>query len=839
MDPERLRKIEQIYLEAASLDKDLREEFLDKACEEDASLRADIDSLLAQEGKDEHFMESSALRELTSSLANAWEEATTQSIEGSLGRYRILEKLGAGGMGIVYRAHDSILGRTVALKVLPPGMIANQRLRARFVLEAKAASALNHPNIVTIYDIGQTNGIDFIAMEYIQGQTVRNILSKRRLELTEALDHAIQTAQALHAAHSAGIIHRDIKPENIMILSPGAESRQVKLLDFGLAKLDEFYRQEEGIDIESIHGAIFGTAAYMSPEQAEGNPVDARSDLFSLGSVLYEMVSGKRPFQGKSSLSILHAVVHDEPEPLVGIPNQLWNVLTRCLNKDANLRFQNARDLELALVACRSLSGVVSDHIATSRFLPGSDFKESAKTILAVLPFINLSHDKEQDYFSDGLTEEMITELGRLNPAHLGVIARTTAMQLRNSGKSIEQIGSELGVHYILEGSVRRTTSRVRITVQLIQARDQTSLWTATYDRQLEDVLDIQQDVAKRTAQSLAMELLPSEYGMGWRAGPKIADAHELYLRALYYWNMRTEENFRKAIGLLEKAIELDPEYALAHSGLARVFDTVGIYGSISPDLAGTRAKDHARKALALDNALAEAHAALGYAQLLFDWDWVGSEAALQKAVNNNPNCIAGHHWYALMLALQRRFDDAVGRIDQALQLDPLSFVMNANKGWILYFARRYREAVDQLHGAIQIDDNFATSHYFLGLVYLQMTKLEDAIQEFSEARSLSAHHPASCAGLGFAQALLGRKAEAMRYLEILDTLAAQRYVSPFFYSCIHLGLGDADAALEQLERAYDQRCVWMAHLYVDPMMDSLRSNPRFQDLLQRIGFPQ
>jgi eukaryotic-like serine/threonine-protein kinase len=839
MKSERLRKIEQLYLEASSLDKILRDEFLRKACQGDESLLNDIASLLAQENKAELFMESSALQELASSLANGYTEASAQDIEGSLGRYQILEKLGAGGMGMVYRAHDTILGRTVALKVLPPAMVANKELRARFVREAKAASALNHPNIITIYDIGQADGIDFIAMEYVQGHTIRNILSKRKLELSEALDYAIQTAQALYAAHCAGIIHRDIKPENIMILSAQSESWQVKLLDFGLAKLNELHRQDEGTDLNTIQGAIFGTAAYMSPEQAEGKPIDARSDIFSLGAVLYEMLSGQRAFQGKSNLSILNAVVHKEPEPVEGIPKQLWTILSCCLSKDPNLRFQNAHTMELALAACRPLSGISSSRSAGPELSPENNFEKSAKTMLAVLPFSNLSHDKEQDYFSDGLTEEMITELGCLNPKRLGVIARTTAMHLRDSGKSVEKIGSELGVQYILEGSVRRAGDRVRITVQLIQARDQTSLWTASYDRQLKDILDIQQDVAKRTAHSLAMELLPSAYKVRSRAGSRFTDAHELYLRGLYYWNLRTEESFRTAIEFLEKAIKLDPGYALAHSGLARVYDTLGIYGGIPPGLAGMRAKDHAQKALAIDNTLAEARAALGYALLLFDWDWASSEAAFQAAINNNPNYIGGHHWYALMLALLGKFDDAVQRMDKALQLDPLSFILNSHKGWILYFARRNQEAVNQLHRAIQIDANFAVSHHFLGLVYLQMAKLEDAIREFSEACELSGDHPASCAGLGFAHGLLGRKAEALRHLEILNGLAGQRHVSPFFYSWIYLGLGDTDAAMKQLETAYAQRCCWMAHLYVDPMMDTIRCNPRFQDLLRHIGFQQ
>lgn len=839
MNPERMKRIKELYLDASKLDKSQRGAFLDKACHEDKELRKELDSLLVQEKRAERFLDTSALQELVSSLADSWEE-TPELLAGDLiGRYRILEKLGSGGMGVVYRAQDTNLERMVALKVLPPGMMSDNSLRLRFVREAKAASALHHPNIITIYDIGSSDGIEFIAMEYVQGNTLRDILTRKRLSVSEALNYAIQSAQALHAAHSAGIIHRDIKPENIMIAGKQAGPWQLKLLDFGLAKLSELYQQGESVDLSTIKGAVFGTAAYMSPEQAEGKPVDARSDIFSFGAVLYEMLSGRKAFSGRSNLSILNAVLNHEPEPVRSIPKDLEDILSSCLKKNPSFRFQNARDLESALVACQGLPRISSRHTPKSAFSLGDDLNRSNRTMLAVLPFSNLSFDKEQDYFSTGLTQEMITELGRLNPNRLGVVARTTVMRLRESGKSIDEIGHELGVQHILEGSVRRAGDRVRITVQLIEVRDQTSLWTATYDRHLEDILDIQQDVAKRTAQSLAMELLPSHYEERSHLGSRVTGAHELYLRGIYYWSFRTEESFRTAIQFLERAIELDPEYALAHSGLARVYNTAGLYGSYPPNLARARCKTHAQKALAIDNTLAEAHAALGYAQLLFDWDWKNSEKSFKTAISNNPNYIGGHHWYALMLALLAKFDSAVQCMDVALELDPLSSVLNSQKGWILYFARRYKEASAQLHHAIRIDDNFALSHYFLGLTYLKMAKLEDAIHAFSEARELSGNHPAPCAALGYAQALLGRKPEAHHYLEILNSLAKQRYISPFFYSWIHIGLGDTDLALEHLEKAYDQGCGWMAHLNVEPMMDPLRSDPRFEDLLRRIGFPQ
>jgi tetratricopeptide (TPR) repeat protein len=433
----------------------------------------------------------------------------------------------------------------------------------------------------------------------------------------------------------------------------------------------------------------------------------------------------------------------------------------------------------------------------------------------------------------------MITELGRLNPERLGVIARTTSMKLRSLGKGISDIGNELGVQYILEGSVRKVVGRVLITVRLIQAMDQVTLWNETYDRRLEHILDIQQDVAKHTARSLAMELLPEANKRSSPAGSKFAEAHELYLKGICYWNLRTEEGFRMAIQFLDKAIELDPEYALAHAGLANVYNTLGLYAPIPPDLARSRAKDHAEKALMIDPNLAEAHTAMGYALLLFDWNWKNSEEAFQTAIRNNPNYIEGHHWYSFRLALLGQFKEAESQMDLALKGDPLSFYINTHKGWIYYFSRRYHDAAEQLHYSILLKDDFALSHYFLGLVYIQMEKLEDAYQQFHEARELSGNHPAACAGLGYVKGVLGKKQEALRFLDELNQLSDQRHISPYFYAFLYLGLNNNDAAMQQLEKAYTQHCGWVAHLNVEPLVDILRQNPQFQNLLQNVGFPR
>ncbi len=462
----------------------------------------------------------------------------------------------------------------------------------------------------------------------------------------------------------------------------------------------------------------------------------------------------------------------------------------------------------------------------------------SGKTMLAVLPFDNMSGDPEQNYFSEGLTEEMITQLGRLNPRRLGIIARTTAMHYRGTSKRADQIGEELGVDYILEGSVRRAGGRVRITAQLIQARDQTHLWAETYDRRLADVLDIQRNVARRIARSLAMELLPAQQAVMSRSATRSIVAYEAYLKGRYFWNRRTEQGIAKAIEYFEQAIQADPGYAPAYAGVADAYDTLALYGGLPPRQARLRTEQAARRALQIDDRLAEAQTSLAFARILFDWDWQGGEQGFKSAIDLNPNHVTGHHWYGLFLAMMGRFGEALAEMDVTLKLDPLSLVMNSHKGWILYFARRFDEAAEQLHRALEIDPAFPVAKYFLGLVYLQGSRVEDAIREFEMASELSEGHPAPVAGLGQAHGLLGNRVAAHRVLDALHQLSSRRYVAPYFMACVHLALGEKDDALEWLEKAFEERSGWMALLKVDPAVDRLRSDPRFHGLVLRVGLP-
>lgn len=461
-----------------------------------------------------------------------------------------------------------------------------------------------------------------------------------------------------------------------------------------------------------------------------------------------------------------------------------------------------------------------------------------ARPRLAVLPFENMSGDPAQEYFSDGLTEEMIAQLGRLQPDRLGVIARTTMNQYKGTKKNIEQIGRELTVDYLLEGSVRRTSQRVRITAQLIKVSDQTHLWAESYERAVEDVLAIQIEVAERIARSLTVELLPTEHAALARTATASAAAHDAYLRGRYCWNKRSEENFVKAIEYFQQAVELDPEYAGAYAGLADCYDTLGWYGGMPAGEAYQKARDAAQRALQINEGLAEAHAALAYGMQFHEWNWPEIEKEYQRALELDPNYLTAHHWYALFLSAMARFEEAETHMRCALELDPLSPVLNSHLGWIYYFARQNERAIEQLQETVEMDPQFAVGRCFLGLAYERRKKYPAAIKEFKAARELSKGHPLAIASLSHAYGLSGKKTEARKYLEELREASRQRHVSPYFFGLAYTGMGDKEQAFEWLEKAYQERSGWLGNLNVEPGLDRLRSDRRFADLVRRVGLP-
>lgn len=512
-------------------------------------------------------------------------------------------------------------------------------------------------------------------------------------------------------------------------------------------------------------------------------------------------------------------------------------------------------DFEGGLNYCiKQIRAVLEDDAAAPRFietLPRRGYRlvthvekqdrasrNSHRPMLAILPFGNLTGQSDQDYFTDGLTEELIAQLGRLNAAQLGVIAFTTARQYKDTSKGIDEIGQELNVDFIVEGSVRRAGDRVRITAQLIRVSDQSHLWAEAYNHTLDDIISIQIDVAERVARSLAVGLLANHQAAMTRVATRDSAAYDAYLRGRYYWNLRTEEGFIKALGCFQSAIEKDPGYVAAYVGLADVYVIIGFYSGLPPRQASAEARRAIGKALELDGSSAEAHTSLAYAKLLYEWDFAGAETNFRQALDLNPNQVTGHYWYALFLAAMGRFDEAFQHIRDALEMDPLSLVINCHKGWILYFARRYDEGADQLRNTLDMEPNFSLARYFLGLVLAQGGKYEEAGVEFRKAKEVTDGHPASISGLAAAAALTGKRGEARRLLKKLEDLSGRRYVTPYYLALVHVALGNIDRAFECLEKAYEERSGYMTNLKNDPALDSLRSDPRFDALMRRVGLP-
>jgi eukaryotic-like serine/threonine-protein kinase len=914
MTPERWQQVDNLLQAAMEQPAAARAAFLQAACASDTELLKEVESLLSYQDSGDEFLEAPP----AAVAAELLEQGTAELLLGrKLGRYELQRTLGRGGMGAVYLALDLQLDRQVALKLLPRRFTSDAARVRRFRQEARAISALNHPNILTIHEIGEAvlpeGSLHFLATEFVAGQTLRARLQSGNLTLGEVLDAALQTASALVAAHQAGIVHRDIKPENIMLRPDGL----IKVLDFGLAKLTGAQtKTPAAATFSTIHtnpGIVMGTVSYMSPEQARGLEVDGRSDIFSLGVVLYEMLIGRPPFAGATTGDVLVSILDREPKPLASLapalPAALQQIINRALAKDTNARYQQAlelhndlkglkQELELAARLHRSggtSAGVVSlslpvgqsaepikgvDLLATRdsvktkvaslpswrhqllairrpfklvsstylllaglalvlagaaiyRYWPGAEIARD-KTI-AVLPFSNANADPELDYLPDGVTESLMQSLQQL--PNLRVMARGAVFAYKGHEVDPRKVGKDLKVDAILMGRVQRQGNQLHITVELVDARDGTVLWSEKYPRPLDEMQAVQTEIAREITSKLRLQLSGAQQKKMAARYTQNGEAYDLYLLGRYHWNKRTPDGVTKSVEYFRQASEKDPGFALAYVGLADAYNILVAYRMRSPLEAGPRARAAAERALQIDEQLADAHASMG--KLLTDYyaEWEASERQFKRALELNPNLANAYHWYSSLLASLGRFDEAVQAAQRADDLDAHAPATSTQLGSVLYRARRYDEALSVLHQTLTRNPGHVTAHIYITLCYMLQARYDEALTELYRAEKLAPGSPDIITMFALVYGRTGQLAEVRRCQAELNAVAGHTYVSPGHYSAIAAGLGDMDTYFAWMEKSLEQGSPMIRGLKTDPIYDEVRKDPRFEGLLQRAGF--
>jgi TolB-like protein/Flp pilus assembly protein TadD/predicted Ser/Thr protein kinase len=790
----------------------------------------------------------------------------------AIGPFNILSRLGSGGMGEVYLAQDSRLGRKVALKILPEDISRDQDRVSRFRQEAKAASALNHPNVATIYEAGESGDVAYIAMEYVEGETLAAKISGCPLASTEIVDIASQVADALDEAHSRGITHRDIKSANIMLTNRG----QAKVLDFGLAKLAGSRSEGMTSDIPTerltVPGIVMGTVQYMSPEQALGKNLDHRTDIFSFGVVMYEMVTGRLPFTSATEAETIERITHGQPEAIArfnyDVPEELVRIIRKCLEKDRERRYQTARELLVdlknlkrdsgsgapmsagALIAPRNrvwrwtlaasavfLAGVVVVYF----FLRDNNGRVSGAgggiKSIAVLPFKPLVEQSRDEALELGMADSLIARLSNIRQ----ISVRPVSAVRKYAGLEQDALaaGREQKVDAVLEGNIQRSGENLRVTVRLVQLLDGSSLWAGQFDEKFTNIFAVQDSISERVAGVLALTLTGQEKERLKKPYTENTEAYELYLKGRFHANRLTDDGFLKSLEYFQQAIEKDPNFALAHAGLAGAYNALAGFNVRPPKEVYPKARSAALTALNLDHLLARAHTELAMVNLTFDWDWAGAEREFKRAIEISPSDSDAHYYYSYYLAFMGKFDNAISEIKKAQEFDPISLVKLTGVAQVLLMARRYDEALEHCEKALEMDPNLGFAHWLLGLTYLYKGSYEPAIRALQQSIPLSGGSPDESASLAHAYALAGKRTEALKILEELKQQAKRKFISPGTIAYLYGALGERDQAFALLDKAVEERDNMVVLLKVEPMFDPLRSDSRFAKLLRRIGFPE
>jgi serine/threonine protein kinase/tetratricopeptide (TPR) repeat protein len=835
------------------------------------------------------------------------------SANTTLSHYRIISKIGAGGMGEVYLAQDTRLDRKVAIKFLNEEFSQDADKLKRFIQEAKAASALNHPNILTVYEIGEVDSKNYIATELIDGHTLRQKLqSKEPLFLNEILKISEQVAEALSAAHAAGIIHRDIKPENIMVRTDG----YAKVLDFGLAKLSE-PRADAGVtdpeaatrfQVNTNPGVVMGTVFYMSPEQARGFTTDARTDIWSLGVVLYEMLARRVPFHGETTSHAMVAVLEKEPKSLENVPTELQRIVRKALTKDADMRYQSARDFLIDLKSLRrelDIKGEIERSVVPDRetmisalaenetraFKPSEATQSGQSTpteskssssleyavsqakshklataivalvllgvatigyfalasrrstgagqinSIAVMPFVNASGKSDAEYLSDGLTDSLIFRFSQL--PNLKVSPTSSVMRFKGTAKSVADVAKELDVDAVLTGRVMQVGDNLGISVQLIDARTQKLVWAEQYDRKMADLLATQREIATTLTQKMQLRLAGDETGIA-KKYTSSNEAYQLYLRGRYHWSRRWKDDLDKAIDSYKKAIEIDPNFALAYAATAEAYNSMGKNPDAAPKDCIPLAKAAAMRALELDPMLPQAHSALADSLAIYDWNWAESERHFKKAFELDPNISYTHLVYSgSYLCAVGRKDEAVSEAEKALRLEPLSLINNSVAVSAYMNAHQFDRALAQARTAFDLDPTFPLARHWLGVALVANGKFDEAISLSQQATPDSTAGWLAVVSLAYAYAKEGKRAEAEQQISLLRNLAKTNYIRTYYLASIYATLGDKDKAFAELERSFEERDCYLGRITLDPYMDPLRNDPRFTNLLKRMHLPQ